>query len=150
MTTDPNWLKSITESYTQEVSESARNLQKEAEDLYNLVETIQTALQVDLTEEQVDALIKKFGVNEAWQTGTRSDEDLKKDFPDIDVKTAEDALYALSPNQRKGSPEHKAYKKAQADNHANWLARQRHPDRIRHHVEDPDNQAKTGGPTASG
>lgn len=57
MTTDPNWLKSITESYTQEVSESARNLQEKAEDLYNLVETIQTALNVDLTEAQVDALI---------------------------------------------------------------------------------------------
>jgi hypothetical protein len=57
MTTDPNWLKSITESYTQEVSESARNLQEKAEDLYNLVETIQTALQVDLTEAQVQALI---------------------------------------------------------------------------------------------
>lgn len=57
MTTDPNWLKSITESYRQEVSESARNLQEEAEDLYNLVETIQTALQVDLTEAQVKALI---------------------------------------------------------------------------------------------
>ena len=60
MTTDPNWLKSITESYRQEVSESARNLQEEAEDLYNLVETIQTALNVDLTEEQVDALIEAF------------------------------------------------------------------------------------------
>ena len=138
MTTDPNWLKSITESYTQEVSQSARNLQEKAETLYNLVETIQTALQVDLTEEQVDALIKKFSVNEAFQTGTRSDEDLKKDFPDIDVKTAEDALYALSPNQRKGSPEHIAYKKAQADNHANWLARQHHPDRIRWSAADPN------------
>ena len=60
MTTDPNWLKSITESYTQEVSESARNLQEEAENLYNLVETIQTALNVDLTEAQVDALIEAF------------------------------------------------------------------------------------------
>jgi len=58
MTTDPNWFKSITESYKQEVSESARNLQ--AEDLYNLVETIQTALQVDLTETQVDSLIEAF------------------------------------------------------------------------------------------
>ena len=60
MTTDPNWLKSITESYKQEVSESARNLQEKAEDLYNLVETIQTALNVDLTEAQVDALIEAF------------------------------------------------------------------------------------------
>ena len=42
MTTDPNWLKSITESYTQEVSESARNLQEEVENLYNLIETIHT------------------------------------------------------------------------------------------------------------
>ncbi len=64
MTTDPNWLKSITESYTQEVSESARNLQEEAENLYNLVETIQTALDVDLTEEQVDALINVFEMDD--------------------------------------------------------------------------------------
>ena len=64
MTTDPNWLKSITESYTQEVSESARNLQEKAEDLYNLVETIQTALNVDLTEEQVSALINVFEMDD--------------------------------------------------------------------------------------
>jgi hypothetical protein len=51
MTTDPNWLKSLTESYRQEVSESARNLQEEADQIMNLVETIQTALNVDLTEE---------------------------------------------------------------------------------------------------
>ena len=60
MTTDPNWLKSLTESYKQEVSESARNLQEEADQIMNLVETIQTALNVDLTEEQVDALIEAF------------------------------------------------------------------------------------------
>jgi len=60
MTTDPNWLKSITESYRQEVSESARNLQEEADQIMNLVETIQTALNVDLTEAQVDALIEAF------------------------------------------------------------------------------------------
>ena len=64
MTTDPNWLKSITESYTQEVSESARNLQEEAENLYNLIETIQTALNVDLTEAQVDALINVFEMDD--------------------------------------------------------------------------------------
>ena len=69
MTTDPNWLKSITESYTQEVSESARNLQEEAEDLYNLVETIQTALNVDLTEAQVDALIEAFRTTIDPETG---------------------------------------------------------------------------------
>ena len=60
MTTDPNWLKSITESYKQEISESARNLQEEADEIMNLVETIQTALNVDLTEAQVDALIEAF------------------------------------------------------------------------------------------
>ena len=60
MTTDPNWLKSLTESYKQEVSQSARNLQEEADQIMNLVETIETALNVDLTEEQVDALIEAF------------------------------------------------------------------------------------------
>ena len=69
MTTDPNWLESLTESYRQQVSESARNLQEEAEDLYNLVETIQTALQVDLTEAQVDALIEAFRSTVNPETG---------------------------------------------------------------------------------
>ena len=63
MTTDPNWLKSITESYKQEVSESARNLHEEADQIYNIIESIQTALQVDLTEAQVQALI--FALSEA-------------------------------------------------------------------------------------
>ena len=57
MTTDPNWLEIVSESYTQEVSESARNLQEEADQIYTLIETIETALDVDLTESQVDALI---------------------------------------------------------------------------------------------
>ena len=72
MTTDPNWLKSITESYTQEVSESARNLQEEVENLYNLIETIQTALQVDLTEEQVSALINMFESDSPRKAASRA------------------------------------------------------------------------------
>ena len=57
MTTDPKWLAILSESYTQEVSESARNLQEEADQIYTLIETIETALGVDLNEQQVDALI---------------------------------------------------------------------------------------------
>jgi len=82
MTTDSNWLKSITESYRQEVSESARNLQEEAENLYNLVETIQTALQVDLTEEQVDALINMFESDSPRKEASRA---AKKEKNIIDV-----------------------------------------------------------------
>jgi len=69
MTTDPNWLKSLTESYKQEVSESVRNLQEEADQMFNLIETIQTALNVDLTEEQVDALIEAFRSTVDSETG---------------------------------------------------------------------------------
>jgi len=69
MTIDPNWLKSLTESYKQEVSESARNLQEEADQIMNLVETIQTALNVDLTEEQVNALIEAFRSTVDPETG---------------------------------------------------------------------------------
>ncbi len=82
MTTDPNWLKSITESYTQEVSESARNLQEEAENLYNLVETIQTALNADFTEEQVDALINMFESDSPRKAASRA---VKKENNIIDV-----------------------------------------------------------------
>ena len=82
MTTDPNWLKSITESYTQEVSESARNLQEEAENLYNLVETIQTALNADFTEEQVDALINMFESDSPRKAASRA---AKKEKNIIDV-----------------------------------------------------------------
>ena len=57
MTTDPKWLETLSESYTQEVSQSVRNLHEEADQIYNIIESIQTALQVDLTEAQVDALI---------------------------------------------------------------------------------------------
>ena len=85
MTTDPNWLKSITESYRQEVSESARNLQEKAEDLYNLVETIQTALQVDLTEAQVSALINMF-------EGKYTEKELEEMYPYIDLKPHYDVL----------------------------------------------------------
>jgi len=79
MTTDPNWLKSITESYRQEVSQSARNLQEEAENLYNLVETIQTALNADFTEEQVDALINMF-------EGKYTEKELEEMYPYIDLE----------------------------------------------------------------
>ena len=72
MTTDPNWLKSITESYKQEVSESPRNLQEEAENLYNLVETIQTALNADFTEEQVSALINMFESDSPRKAASRA------------------------------------------------------------------------------
>ena len=57
MTTDPKWLEILSESYTQEVSQSVRNLHEEADQMFNLIETIETALDVDLTEAQVDALI---------------------------------------------------------------------------------------------
>jgi len=69
MTTDPNWLKSLTESYKQEVSQSARNLHEEADQMFNLIETIETALDVDLSEAQVDALIEAFRSTVDSETG---------------------------------------------------------------------------------
>lgn len=138
MTTDPNWLKSITESYRQEVSESSRNLQEEAENLYNLVETIQTALQVDLTEEQVDALIKQFGVNEAWTTGTLSSEALEKMYPSKDLKPLENAMNQVPKSQRKASAEAKAYMDAIAHNNAQDELRRNHPERMRSSAADPN------------
>ena len=57
MTTDPNWLEIVSELYTQEVSQSARNLHEEADQIYTLIETIETALGVDLNEQQVESLI---------------------------------------------------------------------------------------------
>jgi Ca2+-binding EF-hand superfamily protein len=138
MTTDPNWLKSITESYRQEVSESARNLQEEAEDLYNLVETIQTALNIDLTEEQVDSLIKQFSVNEAWTTGTLSSEALEKMYPSKDMKPLEDAVNRLPKSQRKDSAETKAYMDAIAHNKAQDKLRREHPERMKSSAADPN------------
>lgn len=138
MTTDPNWLKSITESYRQEVSESARNLQEEAENLYNLIETIQTALNIDLTEEQVDALIKQFSVNEVYTTGTLSSEQLEKMYPSKDLKPLENAMNQIPKGQRKASAEAKAYMDAIAHNNAQDKLRREHPERMKSSAAAPD------------
>ena len=81
MTTDPKWLEILSESYTQEVSESARNLQEEADQIYTLIETIETALDVDLTESQVDALIS--ALSESQRTGRVFRSALRRGLPEL-------------------------------------------------------------------
>ena len=55
---DSRWLNSLANSYRTEVAQTPVSLQEsQAKNLYNIIEGIQTALQVDLTEAQVEALI---------------------------------------------------------------------------------------------
>jgi len=55
---DSRWLNTLANSYRTEVAQTPVSLQEsQAKNLYNIIEGIQTALQVDLTEAQVEALI---------------------------------------------------------------------------------------------
>jgi len=55
---DSRWLNTLANAYRTEVVQTPVSLQEsQAKNLYNIIEGIQTALQVDLTEAQVDALI---------------------------------------------------------------------------------------------
>ena len=55
---DSRWLNTLANSYRTEVAQTPVSLQEsQAKNLYNIIEGIQTALQVDLSEAQVDALI---------------------------------------------------------------------------------------------
>lgn len=55
---DSRWLNTLANSYRTEVAQTSVSLQEsQAKNLYNIIEGIQTALQVDLTEAQVEALI---------------------------------------------------------------------------------------------
>lgn len=55
---DSRWLNTLANAYRTEVAQTPVSLQEsQAKNLYNIIEGIQTALQVDLTEAQVEALI---------------------------------------------------------------------------------------------
>ena len=55
---DSRWLNTLANSYRTEVAQTPVSLQEsQAKNLYNIIEGIQTALQVDLSEAQVEALI---------------------------------------------------------------------------------------------
>jgi len=55
---DSRWLNSLANAYRTEIAQTSVSLQEsQAKNLYNIIEGIQTALQVDLTEAQVEALI---------------------------------------------------------------------------------------------
>ena len=55
---DSRWLNTLANAYRTEVAQTPVSLQEsQAKNLYNIIEGIQTALQVDLTEAQVQALI---------------------------------------------------------------------------------------------
>lgn len=55
---DSRWLNTLANAYRTEVAQTPVSLQEsQAKNLYNIIEGIQTALQVDLSEAQVEALI---------------------------------------------------------------------------------------------
>jgi len=55
---DSRWLNSLANAYRTEVAQTPVSLQEsQAKNLYNIIEGIQTALQVDLSEAQVQTLI---------------------------------------------------------------------------------------------
>ena len=55
---DSRWLNSLANAYRTEVAQTPVSLQEsQAKNLYNIIEGIQTALQVDLNEAQVESLI---------------------------------------------------------------------------------------------
>jgi len=63
---DSRWLNTLANAYRTEVAQTPVSLQEsQAKNLYNIIEGIQTALQVDLTEAQVEALIS--GLSEGIQ-----------------------------------------------------------------------------------
>ena len=67
---DSRWLNTLANSYRTEVAQTPVSLQEsQAKNLYNIIEGIQTALHVDLTEAQVDALIEAFRSTVDSKTG---------------------------------------------------------------------------------
>jgi len=55
---DSRWLNTLANAYRTEIAQTPVSLQEsQAKNLYNIIEGIQTALQVDLSEAQVQALI---------------------------------------------------------------------------------------------
>ena len=67
---DSRWLNTLANAYRTEVAQTPVSLQEsQAKNLYNIIEGIQTALQVDLSEAQVDALIS--GLSEGIQRKQR-------------------------------------------------------------------------------
>ena len=63
---DSRWLNTLANAYRTEVAQTPVSLQEsQAKNLYNIIEGIQTALQVDLSEAQVEALIS--GLSEGIQ-----------------------------------------------------------------------------------
>jgi hypothetical protein len=70
---DSRWLNTLANSYRTEVAQTPVSLQEsQAKNLYNIIEGIQTALQVDLSEAQVEALIEAFRSTVDSETGAHT------------------------------------------------------------------------------
>ncbi len=91
---DSRWLNTLANSYRTEVAQTPVSLQEsQAKNLYNIIEGIQTALQVDLTEAQVEALIS--GLSEGIQRLRRRANSSKDIFyAQEDLKDAEEKRLA--------------------------------------------------------